>query len=1341
MIARHALLADLQKLLVRLEADLLERSESTEVPQVGQTLRADYEQAKAAARTAQNYEDWRSDAVTQAAAAWVLSCVFVRFLEDNRLIEPAKIAGPGERLRQARDEWELYLAKTSAPNERDYLLSVFDALAALPGTKDVFGPHNPIRELPAWFSGDAARDLLNFFQKINADTGLLIHDFTDPDWDTRFLGDLYQDLSEAARKKYALLQTPDFVEAFILDRTLEPALDEFGLTPPPVVDRVGDMIAPVGFRMIDPACGSGHFLLGGFRRILDRWHRNEPGTKTRELVQRSLDSVFGVDVNPFAVGIARFRLLLAAMRASDITRLADAPAFQLNLACGDSLLHGPGSAVQTTLGDIAEVHHAYQPEDLPLLRKYLTPGIYHAVVANPPYIVPRDSALNDAYRRRYQSCHRQYSLAVPFLERIFRLALSPSEPRTSASGAAGYTGQITANSFMKREFGKKLIEWFLPQIDLTHVIDTAGAYIPGHGTPTVILFGRNRAPLAPTLRTVMGIRGEPSTPDDAAKGLVWTSITTQIDKVGSQSEFVSVADSPRDSFHKHPWSIGGGGAAELFEQLSHASREKLSQAIAEIGRTTVAGDDDAWIVDNSATARRLKIRLSCFDLVVGDQVRDWDIFATNPIVYPYSTLGGELLESLPANVFRFLWPNRTVLSNRTMFGRTVSEATGHWHAHLEHYPGRLKIPLSITYADIATHNHFAFDRGGKVFNRTAPVIKLPADTAEDDHLSLLGLLNSSTACFWMKQVCHNKGSTVDQHGARQRTDPFEDFYAFNATKLLQLPIPTECPKSLAFYLDARVRKIADNLLPSALLKKGHRDRDSFEAEHQLLIEYQRQLISDQEELDWECYRLYGLDSVTLDSISAPPIQLGERAFEIVLARKAAAGEIKTTWFARHGSTPVTELPKHWPNEYKKLVERRIALIESNPNIRLIEQPEYKRRWNTESWESQLERALREWLLDRLESYSDIDGRMNDDGKPTAKLEIGLVSVAQLADVARRDLDFMQVGELYRDDAAFDVVKLVAELVDAESVPLLPVLRYKESGLRKRRQEWEKTWDLQRQQDDLARQRRAADDRIEQERQRVRESFQSQFSVIEDLAKQLRADCMAVRDRYAPSVTFEPDWDANMMARWLGDRGVDAAGGLALQALYDLRERLNKAIAELDSACHAKCRTDMGYQAAVKAREAIPADPEIDVPPKYASADFLKSDFWRLRGKLDVPKERWVSFPHCEGLDGSLMIAWAGYDHLQLARAVSAHYMDVQEKLGGRDDPRLIPLLGCLIELLPWIKQWHNDPDAAFDGTRMGDYFEGFINEEARQLGKTIDEIKAWTPPQRAATRGRRRAST
>ena len=74
------------------------------------------------------------------------------------------------------------------------------------------------------------------------------------------------------------------------------------------------------------------------------------------------------------------------------------------------------------------------------------------------------------------------------------------------------------------------------------------------------------------------------------------------------------------------------------------------------------------------------------------------------------------------------------------------------------------------------------------------------------------------------------------------------------------------------------------------------------------------MIALQEELDWEVYRLYGLldEDLTLPDGDVPPLRLGERAFEIVLARRVAAGEEQTTWFERHGSTPITELPAHWP---------------------------------------------------------------------------------------------------------------------------------------------------------------------------------------------------------------------------------------------------------------------------------------------------------------------------------------------------------------------------------------------------------------------------------------------
>ena len=72
---------------------------------------------------------------------------------------------------------------------------------------------------------------------------------------------------------------------------------------------------------------------------------------------------------------------------------------------------------------------------------------------------------------------------------------------------------------------------------------------------------------------------------------------------------------------------------------------------------------------------------------------------------------------------------------------------------------------SITFAFVATHNHFVLDRGGKVFKQSAPVIKLPEGATEDDHLALLGVLNSSTACFWLKQVQSDKGGSGIGRGA------------------------------------------------------------------------------------------------------------------------------------------------------------------------------------------------------------------------------------------------------------------------------------------------------------------------------------------------------------------------------------------------------------------------------------------------------------------------------------------------------------------------------------------------------------------------------------------------
>ena len=181
----------------------------------------------------------------------------------------------------------------------------------------------------------------------------------------------------------------------------------------------------------------------------------------------------------------------------------------------------------------------FETEDSAALHRILGQQ-YHAVVGNPPYITVKDRAVGELYRSRFRSCSGKYSLSVPFMERFFDLAVrgddTPHQP-------AGFVGQITSNSFMKRQFGKKLIEEFIPQWDLTHVIDTSGAYIPGHGTPTVILLGKNQSPVSAVVRSAMGISRNRTRPERPEEGVVWTAITRQIDQPGTQSRFVSVSNS------------------------------------------------------------------------------------------------------------------------------------------------------------------------------------------------------------------------------------------------------------------------------------------------------------------------------------------------------------------------------------------------------------------------------------------------------------------------------------------------------------------------------------------------------------------------------------------------------------------------------------------------------------------------------------------------------------------------------------------------------------------------------------------------------------------------------
>lgn len=1211
MSAAENLTAALAAQVTLLEDDLRARVESQ--PEVKADWQREHRAAVQGERTAAGWTTWRDEQVTLVAVSWVLTTVFIRFCEDNDLLRPVWIA-PRHRRQEAADAYAAFFRDPAhvLDTDREWLLEAISYLRGVRATAGLVDDHAPLWKVSP--SGDAAGALLGFWRQRD-DSGRLVHGtddgeqggFYDETLSTRFLGDLYQDLSADARERFALLQTPEFVEEYILDHTLTPALKDRPLE---------------GFRLLDPTCGSGHFLLGAFPRLLRAWNDRDEKLEPRARVQKVLNSLFGVDLNPDAVAIARFRLTVLALRHSGDRRLEDAPAFQFNLACGDSLRHGEDQH-QIQYGavmDEAEVEagFAYSTEDLARLRTILEPGSHDVVVGNPPYITVKDKAVNKAYRERFTNlCKGTYALTVPFMAQFFWLARGGQR--------AGWVGQITANSFMKREFGGPIIEQFLVNKDLRLVTDTSGAFIPGHGTPTVIIVGRNAPKVSERVRAVLGTRGEPRRPDEPINGLVWSSIRDHTNEHLAAGEswenrWITVTDLDRGWLAHHPWSLTGGGAIDLRHEIEAGPRQQLKHRCTRIGFFGDSHADEAFFHPREFLKRLQPFQQYNRPAIRGDEVRDWGTAISEGAIFPYDTEHNLVtLESLGSGTRRIFWTLRTILGSRLTFSKVnYFDAGRPWYEWHQLPKDRGTSSAALSFAFVTTHNHFIYDIQNRIFNRSAPIIKLPESASEDDHLALAGALNSSVACFWLKQVSHDKGSQGINEGIK--AESWERFYEFTGTTLKEFPLSATLPLARGRLLDSLARELAEHT-PGAICSGGLPTRERLGVARMEWEQVRVRMIAVQEELDWEVYRLYGIvdEDLSYPAAGLPPLLLGERAFEIDLARQRQAGTEETVWFERHRSTPVTEIPASWPASYRELVQRRLGLIAEHRFLRLLEKPEYKRRWLVDSWEKRETAALRGWLLDRLEDRRFwFDGQ----GRPAPR------SIAQLADEATRDADLVGVLELWAHRRDVSVVTALTELLADEAVPFHAGYRYKPSGLRKRRA-WEETWARQREED------------------------------------------------------------------------AAIASGLTPDAV---RKKVGK----------------------------------VPVPPKYVTGDFLKTSYWHHRGKLDVPKEPFISYPGAgRENDPTPLLGWAGWDHAQQALALSVIIGAREEE--GWEDERLVPLVAGLAELQPWVEQWHLDTDPRF-GVSLAEFCREQLTARAAQVRLTPTELVTWVPKQTVKGGGKGRGS-
>jgi hypothetical protein len=222
----------------------------------------------------------------------------------------------------------------------------------------------------------------------------------------------------SARKRQGAFYTPAYLVDYVVERTLGRVLEA---TSPDEVPRV---------RVLDPACGSGAFLLGAYRYLL-AWYEARAGRtdpRGRELCQSILENViFGVDVDRAAVDVARLSLLLACFEETREGKpTTERPAVGAALPRLDQNLRAGHSLIDTDWGKA--VPEAAQP--LHWQREFpdvFAQGGFDVVIGNPPYLSfgGRHAVGISAELRRYYATHYEsggwptaHSL---FLERSVKL--------------------------------------------------------------------------------------------------------------------------------------------------------------------------------------------------------------------------------------------------------------------------------------------------------------------------------------------------------------------------------------------------------------------------------------------------------------------------------------------------------------------------------------------------------------------------------------------------------------------------------------------------------------------------------------------------------------------------------------------------------------------------------------------------------------------------------------------------------------------------------------------------------------------------------------------------------
>jgi len=538
--------------------------------------------------------------------------------------------------------------------------------------------------------------------------------------------------STVERKLSGTHYTPDNVIEYIVEKTIGTSDADFRQ-----------------FRVLDPACGSGLFLLKAFEAICVSL-RQKHGVLSSQQVQTVLEHcIYGIDIDAAAIDEAQQNLLLKAKEFGVRTANLDN-----NFFAGDAL---DLLAEQEQQLGFAFENGGGQPAQMKIFPEVTAAGGFDCVIGNPPYIrIQNISPLErrNKYINFFHTATGRFDISILFVELAARMLKK-----------TGKLGFIVSNKLLSTNGAKQLRQFIIEHFTVEEIVDLADAKLFEAAILPMILIlqrGRNLSEQMVFAAATETRNGSPQTEKISnifeAMREAKLPLVREVE-IGARIFSIRKFISPQPSKTNSIWTFHSPTETRILEKIRCAAKGTLSDFTEKISVGLKTTADAVFIkpLTKAFVAENCLEKDIVFPVLESHNVERWSIHwhaeKDNYVLYPHQESNGKLMPinlKLFPQAHKYLHAHRNQLASRTY----LQESGRQWYEIWVHQSPRDFAKIKIITPDISSTNRFALDQKGYFVNGTCFYLILK-DQSLDMGFAMVALLNSKLMEYFHKTTSGN----------------------------------------------------------------------------------------------------------------------------------------------------------------------------------------------------------------------------------------------------------------------------------------------------------------------------------------------------------------------------------------------------------------------------------------------------------------------------------------------------------------------------------------------------------------------------------------------------------